>query len=630
MGEESHRYRPLLISICLVAAIIAVYWPVYKYDFAKYDDDKYVTKNINIQSGINPRFIRWAFTTGYFSYWHPITWISHAIDYQLFKNWGGGHHLTNVFFHIANTLVLFYVLMRMTGAVWPSAFVAAIFALHPLHVESVAWIAERKDVLSTFFWLLTMWAYIRYVENPRLKWYSAAIMLFILGLMSKPMVVTLPFVLLLLDYWPLQRKITRRLIIEKIPFFICSFLICMVTFLVQKSNNAMGAMETLGFKVRVGNAIFSYVAYIAKMLWPSRLAVFYPHPGSELSITAVIICALPLLLISVYSIYSARRYRFLAVGWFWYLGTLVPAIGLVQAGAQAMADRYTYMTLTGLFIIIAWSAKEFVPKWRYRNFTLAFLAIMVLIASALTASRQLRYWKNSIALYEHTLQVTKNNYVILFNYAKSLTEMGRLDEATKMLNDALAINPDSAEVYDGLGCALLFSGRTTEAIEHFKLAIKYKPDFVPAYNNLAVTLYKRGRNEEAIGYLKQALKLKPNYVKAYLSLGVICNASQKFDEAIKSLNKVLELEPANIIAHSYLYTALAAIGKTDEAIKEVRFVLKVKPNDVEMYRNLGILLEKKGEITEAIESYRAALKIEPYEINTRQLLDAALKKQELP
>jgi tetratricopeptide (TPR) repeat protein len=625
MGEESHRYRPLLISICLVAAIIAIYWPVYRYDFAKYDDDKYVTKNINIQSGINPRFIRWAFTTGYFSYWHPITWISHAIDYQLFKNWGGGHHLTNVFFHIANTLVLFYVLMRMTGAVWPSAFVAAIFALHPLHVESVAWIAERKDVLSTFFWLLTMWAYIRYVENPRLKWYLAAIMLFILGLMSKPMLVTIPFVLLLLDFWPFQRKITWRLLIEKIPFFICSFVICMVTFLVQKSNNAMGAMETLGFKVRVGNAIFSYVAYIAKMLWPSRLAVFYPHPGSELSITAVIICALPLLLISVYSIYSARRYRFLAVGWFWYLGTLVPVIGLVQAGAQAMAD-----TLTGLFIIIAWSAKEFVPKWRYRNFTLAFLAIMVLIASALTASRQLRYWKNSIALYEHTLQVTKNNYVILFNYAKSLTEMGRLDEATKMLNECLAITPDSAEVYDGLGCALLFSGRTTEAIEHFKLAIKYKPDFVPAYNNLAVTLYKRGRNEEAIDYLEQALKLNPNNVKARLSLGVICNASKKFDEAIKSLNKVLELEPANIIAHSYLYTALAAVGKTDEAIKEVRFVLKVKPNDVEMHRNLGILLEKKGEITEAIESYRAALKIEPYEINTRQLLEAALKKQELP
>ncbi len=639
MGEESGRYNSLVISICLVAAVIAVYWPVYNYDFVKYDDDKYVTNNINIHSGPNLKCIRWAFTTGYFSYWHPVTWLSHALDCQLFGSWGGGHHLTNVLLHIANTLILFYVLMRMTGAVWPSAFVAAIFALHPLHVESVAWIAERKDVLSTFFLLLTMWAYVRYVESPQLKWYLAALILFAVGLMSKPMLVTLPFVLLLLDYWPLQRKFAWRLLIEKIPFFVCSLTVCTVTFLVQQSNEAMAVVETLEFKTRIGNAIVSYVAYIAKMIWPSRLAVFYPYSSRELSAVKIIICVLLLLLISICCIYTARRYRFFAVGWLWYLGTLVPVIGIVQVGVQAMADRYTYMTLTGLFIIIAWSAKEFVPKRRYR--ILALSAVAILVAYGITAARQAQYWKNSLTLFEHTIQVTKNNYAISFIYANSLTEAGRADEAAEVFNQSLdetirifnkslAVKPDNAQAHDSLGCALSFSGKIPEAVEHFKLAIKYQPDYVSAYNNLAVALYRLGRNEEAIDYFRQALKIEPDYIKAYLGLAVIYNASQKYDEAVESLNKAIELDPTSIDAHEYLCTVLATIGKTDEAMKEARFVLTARPNDANMHRRLGILLERKGEIAEAIKSYRTALKINPNEVKTRFLLEAALKKQQAP
>ncbi|MDD5010982.1 MAG: glycosyltransferase family 39 protein, partial [Phycisphaerae bacterium] len=358
MSKKPDKNYVFLLSICLAAAVIAVYWPVYNHDFVKYDDDKYVTDNINVLTGLSRENIHWAFTTDYASNWHPLTWMSHMFDRKFFGNWAGGHHLINVLFHISNTLILFYVLKRMTKSLWPSAFVAALFALHPLHVESVAWIAERKDVLSTFFGLLTIWAYVRYVEKPQLKWYLIILILFILGLMSKPMLVTLPFVLLLLDYWPLERKFSKVLIIEKLPFFLCSFVSSIVTFIVQRKGGAMSGIELYGPAIRINNAVVSYIMYIAKMFWPSRLAVLYPHPGSSLPTDKVIICAVLLLLITVGAIYFGRRYKFLAVGWLWYIGSLVPVIGLVQVGSQAMADRYTYMTLTGLFIIIAWGAKE--------------------------------------------------------------------------------------------------------------------------------------------------------------------------------------------------------------------------------------------------------------------------------
>jgi protein O-mannosyl-transferase len=429
MSKQPYKYRFILICVFFVAAIIAIYWQVYSYDFVKYDDDYYVTNNANIKSGFDWKNIHWAFTSNYAHNWHPVTWLSHSIDYQLFKKWAGGYHLVNVLFHIANTILLFYLLMRMTGAVWPSAFVAAAFALHPLHVESVVWIAERKDLLSTFFWLLTMWAYISYVENQKLKWYLTAIVLFILGLMSKPMLVTLPFVLLLLDYWPLERKISKNLLVEKIPFFICSFVSCVITFRVQYGTGAVVAVESFGPAARINNAIVAYVTYISKMVWPSRLAVLYPYPVGGLAVSKIIICGLLLTLISICFIYWGRRYKFLAVGWLWYLGTLVPVIGLVQVGSQAMADRYTYITLTGLFIIIAFGASEFVPKLRYKNFTLTILAVAALTGLAFTSRQQLNYWKNSLTLFRHTLDVTPDNPLILESYANCLFETGRLSES---------------------------------------------------------------------------------------------------------------------------------------------------------------------------------------------------------
>ena len=644
MGEKSHRYHPLLISICLVAAIIAIYWPVYKYDFVKYDDGDYVTANTNIQSGLNCRSLGWAFTTGFASNWHPVTWLSLMLDYQLFKGWAGGYHLVNVLFHIFNALILFYVLMRMTRALWPSAFVAAAFALHPLHVESVAWISERKDVLSTFFWLLTMWAYVRYAENSKLKWYLAAILLFVLGLMSKPMLVTLPFVLLLLDYWPLQRKFSRRLVIEKLPFFICSIVSCVITYIAQHMGGSIVAIKSFGPAIRINNAIIAYIMYIAKMFWPSPLAVLYPHPGNSLSVAKIIICAALLVLISASFIYLGRRRRYFMTGWLWYLGTLVPVIGLVQVGAQAMADRYAYMTLTGLFIIIAFGASEFAAKRtlaslprqarrnsvepRNRNIVLTLLAVVVLGGWAFTASVQLKYWKDNLSLFGHTLAVTENNPLILEDYANSLSELGEFDQAIEQFEKLLEITSDSGQVYNNIGCTFLDAGKPQQAIEQFKLAIKYKPDLAQAYYNLAHALRSENKNEESVSYYMQAVKVKPDYVKAWLDLAITLNELGKYDQAIESFHKVLELAPGNVYAHGYLGMALGAIGKTDEAIKEISFVLSVKPDDIEMYRNLGIFLERKGQIDEAIKAYRTALQINPDEKNVRRLLDAALKKQE--
>jgi Flp pilus assembly protein TadD len=632
MNKQFHKYRFILICVLLIAAIIAVYWPVHSYNFVKYDDDVYVTDNINIHSGLNLKSIYWAFTAGYASNWHPVTWISHMIDYQLFKNWAGGYHLINVLFHILNTLILFYVLMRMTGALWPSAFVAAAFALHPLHVESVAWIAERKDLLSTFFWLLTMWAYVRYAENPKLKlkWYLTTILLFALGLMSKPMLVTLPFVLLLLDYWPLQRKFSRRLLIEKIPFFICSIVSSAITYFVQQRSGATIAVEILCLKTRIANAFISCLTYITNMIWPSRLAVLYPHPGDAFSVTKAIISGLLLVIASIIFIYLGRRRRFFTVGWLWYLGALVPVIGLVQVGVQAMADRYTYMTLTGLFIIIAFGASEFVPKWRNRNFILSCLAVVVLTGWAFTASVQLKYWKDSLPLFEHALQVTENNPLILEDYATYLSELGRFDEAIEQSNKFLKLKPKSAEAHNNLGNIFLRTGKTDQAIEQFRLAVKYEPSLAQGFFNLASALKKQGKPQDAVEYYKQAAKVKPDFVDAYLNLAITLNELKKSDQAIEYFNKAIKLDPGNVLVHGYLSMAMAEVGKIDEAIKEVRFVLNVRPNDFQMYRNLGILLEKKGDTAEAIKAYRTALQIDPNQTGVRQLLETAVKKQTVP
>jgi hypothetical protein len=413
-----------------------------------------------------------------------------------------------------------------------------------------------------------MWAYIRYyycaadtaAAKPRHSngganhYYILAIVFFILGLMSKPMLVTLPFVLLGLDIWPLERKMSYKLLVEKIPFFICSLIDCIITLIVQHKSGATTAIKALNFHTKLDNAIISYVTYITKMIWPSRLAIFYPHPGSELPTIKVIICALLLVLISTGFVYLARRRKFFAVGWLWYLGALVPVIGIVQSGGQAMADRYTYMTFTGLFIIIAWSTKEFVPRQRYR--LLSLLAVVILAGWGITACRQLRYWKNSQTLFEHTLAVTKNNYIIHTNYIVYLNEAGRVDDVIKQCYELLKIRPYSAETHNNLGIALAGTGKTQEAMEHFRLAIEYEPNYLLSYFNLALALQDQGKLEEAVFYYKQAIKIKPDYINAHLSLATALIEFGRPSEAIESCNKVLELEPNNTMARQLLENTL--------------------------------------------------------------------------
>jgi len=629
MDNPIRNYWYLLICVLLISVTLAVFWPVRNHEFLKYDDDTYVTRNRHIQSGLSWQGVRWAFTTGYASNWHPLVWLSHMLDCQLFGVKAGAHHLTNVLFHIANTLLLFVVLERMTGRLWASAFVAAVFGLHPLHVESVAWIAERKDVLSTFFWMLTMWAYVRYAANPKPARYLLTLVLFALGLMAKPMLVTLPFVLLLLDYWPLERirkAQAGRLIWEKVPFFILSALSSIVTFLVQRSGGAVPGMESLSVKSRLGNAIVSYLGYIGKMIWPSRLAVLYPHPGGSLSMARVVVCGLILVLISICFIYAGRRRGYLVVGWLWYLGTLVPVIGLVQVGVQAMADRYTYIPLIGLFIIITWGACELTAKWPYRRIMLTVSAVAVLSAAIGSTSLQLRFWQNSITLFEHTLDVTSNNWLIHNNYANVLKRTGRVDEAIEHFYKALRIKPNSAEVHNNLGNALAKLGKIDEAIEHYSKALSLTPNFSEAHYNLASALAEQGRTDEAIAEYRQSLQLEPRNVDALSNLGFALAEKGSFDEAIEYYNKAIELEPDNVIAHGRLGLALAGQGKIDEAIKEFRIVLKARPDDVEMYYNVGVLLERQGKTDEAITQYRLALQIDPNETKARARLEAVLEK----
>ena len=650
VNTKSDKFWFFGLCAVLALAVFFVYWPVRNHDFIKYDDDKYVTDNRNVQSGLNWQSIRWAFTTGHASNWHPLSWLSHTLDCKIFGLNPGRHHLINVLFHIANTLLLFIVLTRMTGTFWPSAFVAAVFGLHPLHIESVAWVAERKDVLSTFFWMLTMLAYAWYAEKPKIMKYLLMLLLFVLGLMAKPMLVTLPFVLLLIDYWPLERiqfakpgaakssqsnnykKAVRQkplffLLLEKVPLMFFAAASCIVTFIVQRSSGAVQTMEAMDIKSRTGNAIVAYIGYIEKMFWPGKLAVLYPHPGGSLSMGSIIICGLLLIMLSFCFIVPARRHKYLAVGWLWYVGTLVPVIGLVQVGVQAMADRYTYIPLTGLFIVITWGIIDIFPKSNYRKTCLTVLAIAVLSALTIKTSLQLQHWQNSVTLFKHTLAATNNNYVMHNNYANFLMDAGEINEAIEHFNSSLKIKPGNAEAYNNLGNAFSRFGKIDDAIEQYRKAVTLKPNLPDAHYNMALALSKQKRTEESIKEYYESLRLAPDNVDALSNLGFEFAQQGSFEQAIEFYKKAIAIEPANIITHGRLGLAMASAGKIDEAIKEFRIVLEDNPKDVEMWCNLGVLLEKQNKITEAIEQYRRALQIDPEDVRAQNLLKAALEKK---
>jgi Tfp pilus assembly protein PilF len=544
----------------------AVFYQVCTYDFVNYDDPVYIYDNPNIQNGITPKTIKWAFTTGYFANWYPLTWLSHMLDWQLFDYKAGGHHLTNLLFHIANALLLFTVLKQMTQRLWPSVFVAALFALHPLHVESVAWVAERKDVLSGFFWMLTMLAYLRYVKRPGAARYLLTLLAFAMGLMAKPMLVTIPFVLLLLDYWPLarvsfERQTIYRLIQEKIPFFVLSVISSVVTFFVQRSSGTVAELVRLSLKIRIFNSLISYVEYIGKMIWPTHLAVFYPHAGQNISTLYVIISAVLLAAATILILRFSRNHRYLLTGWFWYLGTLVPVIGLVQVGKQALADRYTYIPLTGLFIIIAWGLPELLAKWRYKKIALTMSGLLIVSAMSICTHFQLRYWQNSLTLFQHALDVTGDSYTSHIQIADYLCEQNRLDEAIVEYRKCLQRVPDDTNALNNLGIALGKQGKFEEAIKCFTEALRIKPD-AATHANAGHVLALQGNLAGAAVHFTEALRLDPNYAQAHYYLGHYLAQRGKYNEAITHFEDAMRLIPEWVEPMNNLAWLLAASKET--------------------------------------------------------------------
>ena len=544
------------ICIFFAAIIFFTYSSVLNHEFINYDDPDYVTDNPMVQAGLTPESIVWAFTSLNFSNWHPVTWLSHMLDYQLYGNDPAGHHLTSLILHIANAILLFLVFFRMTREAWKSGCVAALFAFHPLNVESVTWISERKNVLSFFFFLLTLLAYTKYANNKRLKTYLLVFSFFVLGLMAKPMLVTLPFVLLLIDFWPLRRvtlenslKAVAPLIFEKMPLFLLTFASCAVTLLAQKLG---GAMEGgVSFFARLNNAMVVYITYLGKTVWPTHLSVLYPHPGETLAIWKGVLSALALLIASFLCIRLMKKAPYFAFGWFWYVGTLIPVIGILQVGAQSMADRYTYMPLIGIFCLIVWGVSDFFPNTKFR--IKSALAGITLSGLLIVTWYQLEHWKNSITLFTHAIEVTESqnsNFDLAYNnLGTALFEEGQSQAAIKNYKEAIRLNPKYDDAYYNLGLALLSDKKIGQAITQFEKTIELKPYYFKAYNNIGNALVSEGNLEKAILYFQKAIEKHPNFVDAHFNLANAFTQSNQKEKAIYHFKQVTQLQNQNAEAH---------------------------------------------------------------------------------
>jgi Tfp pilus assembly protein PilF len=552
--------RSMLIYSIIILATLSVYLPVKDFGFINYDDNIYVYQNPRVLNGLTFKNILWSPTSIEASNWHPLTWISHMTDIQIFGLNAGGHHLTSVGFHLLNSILLMFWLNTMTGEFWKSSFVAALFALHPLHVESVAWIAERKDVLSTFFCFLSLLSYTRYCQKKNRQQYLLSLFFFICALMAKPMVVTLPFVFLLLDYWPLNRfpevfsknipfhdkRILGHLLIEKIPFLIFTFFSCWITIVAQ--NTAVVSTKSIPMILRIANSIISYTEYLAKMLCPFPLAILYPHPRM-FSIWKLTASLFVVLSISFLAIRKLRCRPWLAVGWFWYLGTLVPVIGLVQVGVQGYADRYTYIPLIGLFIMIAWQIPEIVQSWKHKTLALSIISTSILSVLWILTSFQNRHWENNFTLFEHALKSTPKNIVAHNILGISFADKGKFNEAIIQYHQTIQIDPSYCDPYFNLGFISYRQGNIQETISHFQDGIACNPNSADAYFFMGNFYFELKQIDIAIIYYKKALKIRPDYVKAMINLGIVLELKGKSDESIALFNKAKRINPDFADAH---------------------------------------------------------------------------------
>lgn len=615
----SHRFSSSIwIYLLLLAGIFAVYGQTISYDFVNYDDPVYVTEP-HVRAGLTLSGVMWAFTSGYAENSFPLTWISHMLDWQLFGARSGLHHLVSVAIHAMSALVLFAFLKRATGAVGRSAFVAFVFALHPLHVESVAWITERKDVLCVLFWMLALWAYAAYCERQSIARYALVVALFCCGLMSKPLMVTFPFVALLMDWWPLRRfarQPARRLFFEKLPLIGLTLCASVGAYVAQQHQGAIAAVAQLPIALRIGNAFMSYVLYLRDFVWPSNLAAFYPY--LERPVWMPLAAALAVAGATALAARSVRQRPYIAVGWFWYLGTLIPAIGLVQAGPQSRADRHTYISFIGIAIIVAWGATELFEKRGWNRRWLAAAAVGWCAAWAVVAWIDVQYWRNSVALFAHALEVTEENYVAYNNLGVALRQDGKTREAIDDFEHAVAILPENAQAQDNLGEALTEEGSIDEAAPHLREAVRLRPGFAKAHVDLGALLLRSGRMGEAESQYRVAIQIQPTDAAAQYGLGGVLMSQGRKQEALTHLQQALpllitevEMNPEGVDGLYNLGTLYGILGRTDEAIPEFSRAISLRPGDAQARFNLGTALASRNRLNEAADQFAEAVQLVP-------------------
>lgn len=625
-SPDSTVAEPLRVSTTrvgvLALALCVITWLLFSralaYPFLDYDDPDYVTQNAQVQSGLTLATVRWAFTSTAAGNWHPLTWLSHALDCQSFGDDPRGHHAVNIFWHGLNAAMAFLALRRLTGAFWTSAVCAALFAWHPLRVESVAWIAERKDVLSAFFGLLTLWAYAVFAEASRSherrawKFYSLALMAYALGLMCKPMLVTLPFVLMLLDHWPL-RRLSARALLEKLPFLLLSAAVCVVTYLAQHKAGAV--VETTPITSRLANAAVSVATYLRSFLWPFDLAVGYARPAQwPVSVVAAAMFVLGVL--SAIAVGQFKTRPFLLVGWLWFLGMLVPVIGLVQAGLQARADRYTYLPVIGVEIALFWLMREFAVTARLRRFVIAGAAV-ALIGCAVRTWDQLAVWRSSEALYTHALSVDPDNYLAHCYLGSTLFNERRLVEAQAHFTRAIELKPDYAAAHDRLGLALEKTGHPQEALAHYQRALAIGPSLAATQLRLANALASLDRDAEAVEHYREALRLEPRSAAAHRWLGDSLRALNNFRDARAEYQIALALRPKDEKAHYGLGAALEGLGENDLALASYLEATQLSPTYSEAHYNAAVLLLARNDPEKAHDHFSGAANTDPRWVQPR-------------
>jgi tetratricopeptide (TPR) repeat protein len=646
-GETARDTEPLFtasaltkpafwLGALLVVVTVFAYAPVRHYGFVALDDQGYVMRNPQVRAGLTWAGMRWAFTTGYAANWHPLTWLSHMLDVQLFGLHAGAHHVVNLCLHLASTLLLWATLRRMTGSLGRSTFVAALFAVHPLHVESVVWIAERKDLLSTLFWMLTLWAYVSYVraaDRTSVRvWYGAVLLFFALGLLAKPMLVTLPFVLLLLDVWPLGRiafpkttpgvvslalraettpgVVFGRLLVEKLPLFALAVASSVATLIAQRQGGAVVALHMVPLGVRVSNALVGYLTYLFRTIWPTRLAVFYPFDRS-MPAWQGLAAFLALAALTVLLLRAARRRPYLGVGWLWFLGTLVPVIGLVQVGMQATADRYTYVPLIGIFIVIAWGAPELLARAPARRAVLPIAAAAAIAACTVGTRAQVAVWRDDQALWQHAKDVVPRNFRADSALGGMLNEAGKAHDAVALLREAVRIEPDFADAHNNLGMALVILGEDDEAAAELWTALRLNPGLGEAHNNLGTVLERQGKHAEALSQFTEALRLDPGSAEIRCRMGLTLVNQGKVSDAITLFQEALRLEPGFAEAHSDLGFALMALGRIDEAVSHYTEALRINPDLATAHENLGFVLAGAGKFEQAMPHFTTAVRLAP-------------------